>query len=323
MRVEGWGMCARVRVCQGWAGGWEEGRRESGRLPQPHAPPPHPSLAPACSFSAASAPARPRHPTPTLQVFSVARQVLSLVAGDAIDIYLLGMLRRLREEASVAAAIRSLQNVLWPGGVWCQYAAARSRSTSSSSGSGSGGGTLRASRAAVAAEEGSGATAPCAASMQADDYMLPRCATWRQALAGPGAPAGFCAPCPLPLEACWSGGGWPSTSLLCQALPRLAPLCPALHPFAPLCPAFPADPHAAYLPACVPPCFDASRRHAVRAALRCAMLQWPPASGCGGGASGCLRHDAVPPPLPALPRAPGGQGGVRRVGVPCRGAKRA
>lgn len=43
------------------------------------------------------------------QVFSVARQALSLVAGDAIDVYLLGKLRLLRQEHAIARAIQSLQ----------------------------------------------------------------------------------------------------------------------------------------------------------------------------------------------------------------------
>ncbi|KAK9807024.1 hypothetical protein WJX72_010915 [[Myrmecia] bisecta] len=54
------------------------------------------------------------------QVFGVARQVLSLVAGDAIDEYLLSQLRMLRQEHTLARIIHGLQNMLWPGGAWYQ-----------------------------------------------------------------------------------------------------------------------------------------------------------------------------------------------------------
>ena len=52
------------------------------------------------------------------QIFSVSRQVLSLVAGDAIDVFLLGQLRLLREEHTLARLISSIQAALWPGGTW-------------------------------------------------------------------------------------------------------------------------------------------------------------------------------------------------------------
>ncbi len=53
-----------------------------------------------------------------VQIFSVSRQVLSLVAGDAIDVFLLGQLRLLREEHTLARLISSIQAALWPGGSW-------------------------------------------------------------------------------------------------------------------------------------------------------------------------------------------------------------
>ena len=54
------------------------------------------------------------------QVFGVARQVLSLVAGGAIDEWLLSHLRALRQEHGVAWALAQLQRQLWPGGAWFQ-----------------------------------------------------------------------------------------------------------------------------------------------------------------------------------------------------------
>ncbi len=52
------------------------------------------------------------------QVFSVARQVLSLVAGDAIDVYLLSRLRLLRQEHTIARVVQSIQVcALCAGGV--------------------------------------------------------------------------------------------------------------------------------------------------------------------------------------------------------------
>lgn len=42
-------------------------------------------------------------------MFSVARQALSLVAGDAIDVYLLSRLRLLRQEHTIARVIQSIQ----------------------------------------------------------------------------------------------------------------------------------------------------------------------------------------------------------------------
>jgi sorting nexin-13 len=53
-------------------------------------------------------------------VFGVARQVLSLVAGGAIDEWLLSNLRFLRQEHTLARIIHHLQAQLWPGGTWYQ-----------------------------------------------------------------------------------------------------------------------------------------------------------------------------------------------------------
>ena len=57
-----------------------------------------------------------------MQVFGVARQVLSLVAGSAIDEYVLSQLRLLRQQHTLARILHGLQNTLWPGGVWFQDA---------------------------------------------------------------------------------------------------------------------------------------------------------------------------------------------------------
>ena len=50
----------------------------------------------------------------------MARQMLSLVAGGAIDEYILSQLRALRQEHQLARLIHSLQITLWPGGTWFQ-----------------------------------------------------------------------------------------------------------------------------------------------------------------------------------------------------------
>lgn len=55
------------------------------------------------------------------QAFGVARQMLSLVAGSAIDEYLLSQLRLLRQPHTLARLIHALQTKLWPGGVWFQH----------------------------------------------------------------------------------------------------------------------------------------------------------------------------------------------------------
>ena len=46
--------------------------------------------------------------------------MLSLVAGGAIDEYILSQLKALRQEHQLARLIHSLQISLWPGGVWFQ-----------------------------------------------------------------------------------------------------------------------------------------------------------------------------------------------------------
>ena len=56
-----------------------------------------------------------------LQAFGVARQMLSLVAGSAIDEYLLSQMRLLRQPITLARMIHAVQNKLWPGGVWFQH----------------------------------------------------------------------------------------------------------------------------------------------------------------------------------------------------------
>lgn len=56
-----------------------------------------------------------------LQAFGVARQMLSLVAGSAIDEYLLSQLRLLRQPHTLARLIHALQTKLWPGGIWFQH----------------------------------------------------------------------------------------------------------------------------------------------------------------------------------------------------------
>mmetsp|Transcript_13710 Transcript_13710/g.41406 ORF Transcript_13710/g.41406 Transcript_13710/m.41406 type:complete len:1265 (+) Transcript_13710:304-4098(+) len=55
------------------------------------------------------------------QIFTVARQALSLVAGGAIDVFLAGQLRLLRQEHTLARAIHGIQAALWPGGIWFMY----------------------------------------------------------------------------------------------------------------------------------------------------------------------------------------------------------
>ena len=57
---------------------------------------------------------------PALQVFGAARQMLSLVAGGAIDEWLLSNLRTLRQEHALARVLAHLQAQLWPGGTWFQ-----------------------------------------------------------------------------------------------------------------------------------------------------------------------------------------------------------
>jgi sorting nexin-13 len=52
------------------------------------------------------------------QVFSVARQALSLVAGGAVDDWLLRKVRGVASESAAAGALLRLQASLWPGGTW-------------------------------------------------------------------------------------------------------------------------------------------------------------------------------------------------------------
>lgn len=57
----------------------------------------------------------------SLQAFGVARQMLSLVAGSAIDEYLLSQMRLLRQPITLARMIHAVQTKLWPGGTWFQH----------------------------------------------------------------------------------------------------------------------------------------------------------------------------------------------------------
>eukprot|EP00890_Picochlorum_soloecismus_P004147 jgi/Picsp_1/4733/NSC_02102-R1_protein len=52
------------------------------------------------------------------QVFSVGRQILSLVLGDAVEEYLSESLDFLRQESTISQLIHRLQTLLWPAGVW-------------------------------------------------------------------------------------------------------------------------------------------------------------------------------------------------------------
>ena len=54
------------------------------------------------------------------QVYAVARQVLSLAMGDAIDVFLLAKLSLLRQESTIGRVIQIIQSALWPGGIWFQ-----------------------------------------------------------------------------------------------------------------------------------------------------------------------------------------------------------
>jgi hypothetical protein len=54
------------------------------------------------------------------QVYAVARQVLSMAIGDAIDVYLLAKLSLLRQESTIGRVIQVIQTSLWPGGIWFQ-----------------------------------------------------------------------------------------------------------------------------------------------------------------------------------------------------------
>ena len=52
------------------------------------------------------------------QVFSVGRQMLSLVLGDAVEDYLSESLDFVRQESTISKMIHRLQTLLWPAGVW-------------------------------------------------------------------------------------------------------------------------------------------------------------------------------------------------------------
>lgn len=56
-----------------------------------------------------------------MQVISVGRQMLSFFMGGGIDEYLMTQLRSLRTQHSIARIILSLQQSLWPCGVWYSY----------------------------------------------------------------------------------------------------------------------------------------------------------------------------------------------------------
>ena len=57
-----------------------------------------------------------------VQVYSWARQVLSLVAGGAIDEWVVGQLRAWRQANRLAMLIQWLEALLWPGGRWFLWA---------------------------------------------------------------------------------------------------------------------------------------------------------------------------------------------------------
>eukprot|EP00803_Ostreobium_quekettii_P004985 evm.model.scf_463.2 EVM.evm.TU.scf_463.2 scf_463:20967-31329(+) len=52
------------------------------------------------------------------QVFQAVRQLLSLLAGDLIDVYLKEQFKSMRTEHTIARLIHQLKNALWPGGKW-------------------------------------------------------------------------------------------------------------------------------------------------------------------------------------------------------------
>ncbi|GAB4817940.1 hypothetical protein N2152v2_004986 [Parachlorella kessleri] len=98
------------------------------------------------------------------QVFSVARQVLSLVAGDTIDVYLLSRLRLLRQAHTIARVIQSIQGSLWPGGTWFQYLPQYQQPPRAAT---------RPASASLDAEAGVQAAARPVWAMQADKYLEP------------------------------------------------------------------------------------------------------------------------------------------------------
>lgn len=52
------------------------------------------------------------------QCFWIAKQILQLGLGDAVDDWLVAQIQRFRQEDVVAGAIKTLKEVLWPGGVF-------------------------------------------------------------------------------------------------------------------------------------------------------------------------------------------------------------
>eukprot|EP00249_Psilotum_nudum_P022034 c28347_g1_i1 orf=791-4057(+) len=68
------------------------------------------------------------------QVFWMAKQILQLIVGDAIDDWLVAQIRELRREDVVASLIRLVQEVMWPDGVIVD----KNQQTASSSTSGRG-----------------------------------------------------------------------------------------------------------------------------------------------------------------------------------------
>lgn len=52
----------------------------------------------------------------------MGRQALSLLAGDAIDVFIASKLRAALCEAAMARALHQLRSQLWPGGTWFAFA---------------------------------------------------------------------------------------------------------------------------------------------------------------------------------------------------------
>ncbi|KAH7301359.1 hypothetical protein KP509_23G021800 [Ceratopteris richardii] len=59
------------------------------------------------------------------QCFWIAKQVLQLGMGDAVDIWIITQIEQLRQEDRIAGLIESLQQILWPGGVFLTKAQKR------------------------------------------------------------------------------------------------------------------------------------------------------------------------------------------------------
>jgi hypothetical protein len=112
------------------------------------------------------------------QVLTMARQALSLIAGDALDVWLLQQIRAVFSEHTVARALLSVQAGLWPGGEWYAYA---SSSTSSRGSNGSGSNSSNSSSSSPRKEPGGskeGSSSAAASSAAASSYrtspgMLP------------------------------------------------------------------------------------------------------------------------------------------------------